>query len=727
MTFLCNIEAMDSTSKYTVSNLKSIHFTSLSLEKKIEIKESGKPTPVLNLNQESTSKARTFKRAFNVDIYSKKTWICGCEDTNKLFCFPCLLFAGEKGDPAWVKNGVSDLAHLTQKIKKHESSQAHINSELDFNLLGKVDVRQQLDSAYRQNIKRHNEQVTKNRYVLSKIIDCIKFCGAFELALRGHREDDESSNPGIFKGLVNFSAELDTSLREHLTTATVFKGTSKEIQNELLDCMLTVCQENIKQEINSAKYVSLIADETTDVSSVFQLAIVFRYVLPDGQPVERFWKLDNPQGHDAVSIANCICTSLEYVVNDADKLVSQSYDGASVMSGHHAGVQAILQAKYKNAFFVHCYGHQLNLIIAQATSHNQSVRIFFSDLSDITNFFSNSPQRVSVLDKTVGRRIPRASATRWNFKSRTVNTVYEYRDALIECMEEIQSTSKQPTTIIKAGALARLLSDLKFIFWLSVFHKLMPHVDILYNQLQLTYTDAVRTKANVESFVVEINKERANMDKVAEIVDEDQDNAPKRLKRSNREEDVYLSRTVAAKETCDIIMSQVKSRFSFTTTCSAVALFESQKFSEFEKKFPEKLLEETVKVYNFLEKNRLKTELEIIYKRTDFRNMRGAVSLLQFFIENNLVASFSESHKLLTLIATIPMTTAEAERCFSTLKRIKTFLRSSMCQERLTALSMLAIEKKMISEIINFNDKVINVFSARKERRMDFLYKTCTE
>lgn len=714
---------MESTCKYSVSNLNEVAFANLPIEVKIAIKESGRPTPRLNISQTSTSKSRTFKREFKEELYEKIPWLCGCEQTNKIFCFPCLLFSREKGDPAWVKNGVCDLAHLKQKIKKHESSHGHISATLDFNLLGKVDVRQQLDSAYRQNIKKHNEQVTKNRYVLSKLIDCIKFCGAFELALRGHREDDESLNPGIFKGLVNFSAELDSSLKEHLSTATVFKGTSKEIQNELLDCMLFVCQGNIIQEIKTAQYVSLIADETSDISSVFQLVIVFRYVLPNGQPVERFWKFDNPEGHDAESIAKCICTSLDYVVQNPEKLVSQSYDGANVMSGHHAGVQTIVQQTYKHAFFVHCYAHQLNLIVAQATSQNQDVRIFFSDLSDITNFFSNSPQRVAVLDKIVGKRIPRASATRWNFKSRTVNTVFEYREELIECMEEIQSTSKQPTTIIKAGALARLLRDNKFIFWLSVFHRLMPHVDILYNQLQLTYTDAVRTKANVDHFVKAIDKERANMDKVTELVNQYPENAPK---RSRREEDFYLSRTVAAKETCDIITTQIKTRFSFTTSCSAVSLFESQKFEEFEQKFPEKLLEDTVNVYSFLEKNRLKTELEIIYKRTDFRNMRGAVSLLQFFIENNLLSSFSESYKLLLIIATIPMTTAEAERCFSTLKRIKTFLRSTMCQERLTALAMLAIEKEMISNIHNFNEIVIDVFVSRKDRRMDFVYKNCT-
>ncbi|CAH1986794.1 unnamed protein product [Acanthoscelides obtectus] len=51
------------------------------------------------------------------------------------------------------------------------------------------------------------------------------------------------------------------------------------------------------------------------------------------------------------------------------------------------------------------------------------------------------------------------------------------------------------------------------------------------------------------------------------------------------------------------------------------------------------------------------------------------------------------------------MSTSEAERNFSTLKRIKTFLRNSMTQDRLTALSMLSIEKEFISTMENFNGK----------------------
>ncbi|GBO29569.1 hypothetical protein AVEN_132743-1 [Araneus ventricosus] len=90
--------------------------------------------------------------------------------------------------------------------------------------------------------------------------------------------------------------------------------------------MLTVCQNHIKNEISKASFVSVIADETTNVSSISQLVVVFRYVLSNGQPVERFWGFTNPPGHDAKSIAECIQEGLEKVVAKLEKLISQSYD-----------------------------------------------------------------------------------------------------------------------------------------------------------------------------------------------------------------------------------------------------------------------------------------------------------------------------------------------------------------------------------------------------------------
>ena len=77
------------------------------------------------------------------------------------------------------------------------------------------------------------------------------------------------------------------------------------------------------------------------------------------------------------------------------------------------------------------------------------------------------------------------------------------------------------------------------------------------------------------------------------------------------------------------------------------------------------------------------------------------------------------------------MTTAEPERCFSTLKNfnikkffnIKTFLRSTTGTDRLSALAMISIAEDMISEIKDFNRKVIDHFATAKSRRIELIYK----
>ena len=46
------------------------------------------------------------------------------------------------------------------------------------------------------------------------------------------------------------------------------------------------------------------------------------------------------------------------------------------------------------------------------------------------------------------------------------------------------------------------------------------------------------------------------------------------------------------------------------------------------------------------------------------------------------------------LFLTIPITVASAERSFSKLKVIKTYLRNSMSQERLSGLAILSIENE---------------------------------
>jgi hypothetical protein len=122
-----------------------------------------------------------------------------------------------------------------------------------------------------------------------------------------------------------------------------------------------------------------------------------------------------------------------------------------------------------------------------------------------------------------------------------------------------------------------------------------------------------------------------------------------------------------------------------------------------------------------LNKERLRTKL-CPYEREEFSHVSGALNLHQVITSSGLQNSLSEVYCLLKIIPTTPMATAELERCFSTMKRIKTFLRSTMSEERLSALAMLSVGKNLL-ESSNFNEKVTEAFVLLKDRRMDFTYK----
>ena len=57
--------------------------------------------------------------------------------------------------------------------------------------------------------------------------------------------------------------------------------------------------------------------------------------------------------------------------------------------------------------------------------------------------------------------------------------------------------------------------------------------------------------------------------------------------------------------------------------------------------------------------------------------------------------AYSEVNKLLRLYLTVPMTNATAERSFSTLRRVKTYLRSTMTEKHLNHVIFLNIHKNL--------------------------------
>lgn len=326
-----------------------------------------------------------------------------------------------------------------------------------------------------------------------------------------------------------------------------------------------------------------------------------------------------------------------------------------------------------------------------------------------------------MLDEVVGVRLSRAVQTRCYFNIRTVNTVFEHIEDLKICMDKIIETSLQTKTINQATGIKRLLQDSDFIFWLNIFHNIMPHVDCLYNSVQARNTDPVQINHSVKSFINEIDKIRDNMSSICLTTSNQSDIIHSNKRKTT--EDTSMTKKMNALEVCDVLKTQAENHFSFSKHLTAALLFQNDHYIKFNNKFPIDYLQTTINCYPLFIKERLRTELEVIYSRDDFRSLKGIIPTINYIISNNMNDLFKEVLKLLKLLVVTPMTSSEAERSFSTLKRIKTCLRSTMGEERLNALSILSIETEMITEDTDFNKKVIDHFSSTKKRRMDFVYK----
>ena len=72
----------------------------------------------------------------------------------------------------------------------------------------------------------------------------------------------------------------------------------------------------------------------------------------------------------------------------------------------------------------------------------------------------------------------------------------------------------------------------------------------------------------------------------------------------------------------------------------------------------------------------------------------------------------------LRILLTIPVTVASAERSFSKLKLIKTYLRSTMSDERLSSLAVLSIENAIAHELDV--TEVVRKFAETKARKAPF-------
>uniref|UniRef100_A0A1A8SKG2 HAT C-terminal dimerisation domain-containing protein n=1 Tax=Nothobranchius rachovii TaxID=451742 RepID=A0A1A8SKG2_9TELE len=161
-------------------------------------------------------------------------------------------------------------------------------------------------------------------------------------------------------------------------------------------------------------------------------SVVVRFVC-NGIPKEHLIGLLDPSQLNAEFITTQILEHLSDSGYSTAEIISQCYDGASVMIGLRGGVQALLQKKVgKDIPYIHCYNHQLHLAVVHAMQAEPCAKTFFALSGSLHSFF----HRHYVSQNYDVPSLKRLLEIRWTSHHDGTKCLVENQDAVMSILSE---------------------------------------------------------------------------------------------------------------------------------------------------------------------------------------------------------------------------------------------------------------------------------------------------
>ncbi|XP_050055157.1 zinc finger MYM-type protein 1-like [Aphis gossypii] len=287
------------------------------------------------------------KRSFQAIWFKIYKWLEYSPSLDKAFCFSCRFFRGSnlnlgQIDYTFLVNGFTNWYKSQESFRKHQLSKYH--------LLSSGSLKQYLDCKPIDVLLNHEMEIIhtkkeadrkQNRKVMERLIDVVICLSKCEKPLRGHDESEKSLQKGLYLEIVQLLTKYDLVLKNHFENGPKnARYTSSSIQNDLIFSIQNVVKWSIKEKFNQ-KYISIIADETSDVGHHEQISIIFRYFdNSTKRPVEVFVGLRRLHFVKAESIFSVLDDIMIEYNQNWNSVLAVCFDGASTMSGHISGVQA---------------------------------------------------------------------------------------------------------------------------------------------------------------------------------------------------------------------------------------------------------------------------------------------------------------------------------------------------------------------------------------------------
>lgn len=626
------------------------------------------------------------------------------------------------------------------------------------------------------------QQVLQNRQALASIVETIKLAALQNISLRGHRDDGRiepdglypAENDGNFRMLLRFRVNSgDSVLQSHLRDA---KGnalyTSKTTQNELLQVSADMVREKILQRVSTSPCWVFMADETTDRANREQLVMVVRYVdMHEGlyvikeDPIKIIDLISDIRSvleencHDTdsievrmsgVNIANVLIKKLKDMPMEPTKMVAQCYDGAASMSSDRVGVAANIKNYAINAEYFHCANHGLNLATSQVTSVD-IVRNAQSTMESVIVFLTDSAKREDLLrhvkinndfDDNIKHKLVKLCQTRFVERHVAVERFWDQLPGIAMALELMQSW-KDKKTSGKASTQLNSLLKTEFLVGVRILQFLAACLRPVSLALQEKGLDLTSALDKIDAVVTVLNDIRINVDTEFKLLFDQISNMAEQLHfniETPRVPAVSRYRCSAARDqdaqtyyrvnvfipALDAIMLDMKERFSMQHKAAFALAF----------LLPRNVISATWELVRpafnkYVDVLRCKLpDISEEQAKVEFQVWAAMCRrMLPDDLEGSAISSVNKCpvgalptvHTLLTILATLPVCTAEAERTFSKVERTLTALRSTMSEDRLDALILLQAHRDLWPS----TDEIINQYDIQGvdgRRKLDFKF-----
>ncbi|KAL4629214.1 hypothetical protein ACB092_05G292000 [Castanea dentata] len=631
----------------------------------------------IDKNSRHFSTTHYIRKLPNGEKHDRK-WLVYSKDLDKVFCFCCKLFNSKSNTNQLANGGTKDWKNISSILKNHETTNEHItnmNTWIDLEL--RLLKNKTIDRNVQEQIKKEKDHWKK---VLLRIIAVVKNLGKNNLAFRGKNEKIYQENNGNFLSIIEMIAEFDPVMQEHVQRiqhgAIHNHYLGHNIQNEVIQLLANEIKSKIIKKIKEAKYFSIILDCTPDVSHQEQMTLILRCVDISISPIKidehfmEFLKVDNTSGK---GLFNEIINAIKNLELDINDVRGQGYDNGSNMKGKKQGVQKRILDINSKAFYTPCGCHNLNLVLCDMANSCPKAISFFGVVQRIYTLFSSSTKRWKILqDNVTGLTLKPLSQTRWESRIESVKAIklqiLEIRDALLQ----LAKTSEDPKTKSEADCLATYeIESFEFLLAMTICKNLQSkdmHIDVAIDQL----------KEDGFTYAMNSSKEIATKMEIESIFRE------KRIIRRKKQFDENVN-----DETTQSAEEYFRINYFLYIVDQAISSIEND---------------------DSLKKNCLNLECSLThetYSDIDGLDLYSELKILREVLQTNENSPINVLNYIKRILLTIPVTVASAERSFSKLKLIKSYLRSTMSQERLSGLTILLIEKEILAELelrkINFN------------------------